>query len=79
MTRLEFGETAEHFGHQLVGVFKAIRPGAQHHDGKGQVREVLLVWQAFVHCQEDAVFRGGGEEPEEFAIFMPDQPARGTV
>ena len=45
----EFGKAARYFGHQEMRVLKAVRVRTQHHDGKGQAVEWLLMGEVLVH------------------------------
>ena len=66
---LEFSEAAQDLWHQWVRVLKAIRLCPQDDDGKSEARELLLVRQALVHREEDAVVGGVPNEAQEFAVF----------
>lgn len=75
MAGLKFGKLPKHFRHQRMRVFKAIRFGPQHHDGKRQVIEPLLTRQVFIHREEDIEFSGVGNEAQQFSVFDA-RPAR---
>jgi hypothetical protein len=65
----------KHFRHQRVRVFKAIRFGPQHHDGKRHIFEFLLVWQVLIHREEDIKSAGVGDKAQELSVFDA-RPAR---
>ena len=50
-------------------VLKAIRFGPQHHDGKGQVFELLLMRQAFIHREEDIKLARIRNEPQKLPVL----------
>ena len=72
---LKFCKAAEYFRHQWVRVFKAIGFRPQHNNGKRQVFEFPLMWQIFVHREEDIEFAGVGNEAQKFSVLYA-RPAR---
>jgi len=68
MTGLKFGEAAQNFRRKREKMNHPIGVGAQQDDGKRKPRSSVLLWESFVHREEQIEVAGVGDEAEEFAV-----------